>query len=123
MKEQETILKARQEQIDVLRTENMALHEKREVNIATDVFEGNTESEIRAQNKRSRQATTEAAGEAIGPDTEGWKQKRTRIATDSYYYSTQHQPQSDESMYRVTPDFRGLDRRYKKRRRDMSSQT
>ncbi|KAH6696539.1 hypothetical protein BKA61DRAFT_250126 [Leptodontidium sp. MPI-SDFR-AT-0119] len=138
MKGQETVLKARQEQIDVLRTENMALHEKvrrserdfrdaaiqistlgehirtlreerkwfqssldrletsnerltaenqrfqSELNIATDISEWNTESEIGAQNKRSRQATLEAADDAIEPDTEGRKQKRTRISTDSY---------------------------------------
>ncbi|XMA19897.1 hypothetical protein WAI453_012688 [Rhynchosporium graminicola] len=132
MKEQETILKARQEQIDVLHTENIALHEKvhkfdrdrtvsagrmktfgecvqnlreerkrfqscldrieisngrltsetqrlqSELNITTDTSEGNAESEIRAQNKRNRQATI-AAGDAIDLDTEDreWKRART----------------------------------------------
>ncbi|KAH6703034.1 hypothetical protein BKA61DRAFT_660956 [Leptodontidium sp. MPI-SDFR-AT-0119] len=137
MKEQETILKAGQEQIDVLRTENMALHEKvrrferdctdaashasilgehirtlREerkwfqnsldrfqisneglraenqrlqsgLNMATGISEGDTESEIGAQNKRSRQAIIEAAGDAVDLDTEGREGKRARIATDS----------------------------------------
>ncbi|KAH7393714.1 hypothetical protein BKA64DRAFT_756109 [Cadophora sp. MPI-SDFR-AT-0126] len=138
MKEQETILKARQEQIDVLRTENMALHEKvgrferdctdaashnsilgehirtlreerkwfqssldrleisneglraenqrlqSELNIATGISERDAESEIGAQNKRSRQATIEAADDAIDLDTEYREGKRARIATGYY---------------------------------------